>query len=258
MIGVVLIGDEILGAQVRDENMYVILQRLGEIGYPAGEVRVIKDNHDVIASTIREVAGRYELVFTAGGIGPTHDDITVEAVAAAFGVPLEENPKMRSFLERRYGPPLTPMVAGMARLPPEISVEGCEKGHWPVIRFRNIYILPGLPRALRDKIDRIVNTLPRRPVRWSGSIFLGADESEFADDLDGLQRGMSDVSVGSYPVYGPYEYRSRISVSGIDESTVRRAFGELRTYFLDRGMIVREDPPESRCRVPANEGKIDE
>jgi len=258
MYAVLLIGDEVLSAQVRDENMYIVLHRLRAAGYAAGEVRVVPDSSDAISHALGELAGRYEFVITAGGIGPTHDDITVEAVAAAFGVALTTNAEMLAFLEHRYGTPLTPMVSRMAQLPPGTTVAGCRDGHWPVISFRNVYILPGLPRALREKVNRIAKALPPREPPWSGALYLNADESVFTDDLNRLQAGYPGVTVGSYPVYGSYGYRSRVTVKGSDRQAVQTAWNGLRAYTLDHNLLIREDPPDQESHEPANEGQTDE
>ncbi|MDA3947886.1 MAG: molybdopterin-binding protein [Spirochaeta sp.] len=239
MVAILHIGDEILSGSVREANLHLMLTTLGNLGYGIGEVRIVRDDRDEIAAAFRELREKYEYVLSAGGIGPTHDDITVESAVAAFDVPAEEHPEMRSFLESRYGTPLTPMVRKMAQLPRGTSVVGCSEGHWPVIRWDNVFILPGLPRALEDKMRRISEILPPRATVWSAELFLSADESEFADWLDTQQPATPGVSIGSYPVYGDYDYRSRLVVRGVDRPAVRALAARLREYVEQRGWLVR-------------------
>lgn len=239
MVGILIIGDEILSASVREENLYLMLTTLGSIGYEVGEVRIVRDDGSAIAEAFRVLRERYEYVISAGGIGPTHDDITVESAIRAFSTPAEEHPEMLRFLESRYGSPLTPMVRKMAMLPRGTSVVGCVEGHWPVIRWENVFILPGLPRALADKMRRIVDILPPRATVYHGEIYLSADESEFADWLDAEKDRDPSISIGSYPVVGEYDYRSRLVVRGGNREAVRATAMRLKQYVRDAGWLVR-------------------
>lgn len=134
MVGILLIGDEILSASFREANLHLMITSLVEIGYEVGEVRIVRDEPDDIAAAFRALRQRYEYVISAGGIGPTHDDMTLSAAAAAFGAEVERNGTMLAFLRTRYGEPLSPMVARMADLPRATEVLGCEEGRWPLIR----------------------------------------------------------------------------------------------------------------------------
>lgn len=239
MVAILLIGDEILSASVRESNLHVMLTALGGIGYQTAEVRIVRDEIPEIAAAFRALRERYEFVFSAGGIGPTHDDLTLAAAAVAFNVPVETNPEMLAFLKTRYGEPLTPMVARMAELPVRTEVAGCSEGHWPVIRWENVFILPGLPRALEDKMRRIVATLPPRGTVASAELYLSADESDFADWLDDVQREHPSVAIGSYPVVGAYDYHSRLVVRSLDREAVRTVARILGTRVSERGWLVR-------------------
>jgi molybdenum cofactor synthesis domain-containing protein len=239
MVAILLIGDEILSGSVREANLYPMLTALGSIGYSVGEVRIVRDDVPEIAASFRQLRNRYEYVLSAGGIGPTHDDITVESAVAAFDVPAEEHPDMLAFLEARYDVPLSPMVRKMALLPRGTDVLGCTEGFWPVIRWENVFILPGLPRALQDKMNRITALLPHRNRIWSAEMYLDVDESLFADWLQQEQQLTDQVSIGSYPVYGDYDYRAQIVVRGENRDAVRETAGRLSRYIGDRGWLVR-------------------
>jgi molybdenum cofactor synthesis domain-containing protein len=239
MVGILLVGDEILSGSVREENLPVIVGTLAEIGYEVGEVRIVRDDIDEIADAMRELHARYEYVISAGGVGPTHDDVTIDGVGRALSVPLVANATMNAFLVSRYGKPLAPMVARMADLPEGTEVLGCEEGRWPLIRVGTVFLLPGLPVALVDKMARIKALLPPRPGAMSAEIYLSEDESEFADWLDRIHAETRSISIGSYPVVGAYDYRSRIVVRGLNRADVERAARAIERFFLDRGSVVR-------------------
>lgn len=239
MIAILLIGDEILSAQVRDENLHFMVSHLARIGYPTGEARIVRDDKDAIAAAFRDLCSRYEFVLSAGGIGPTHDDITISSLAYAFECPLVEHPKMKRFLERRYGQPLSPMVAAMAQVPDGTEIYGCEDNHWPVIHWRNVYVLPGLPRALKDKILRIVDLLTPRSVPYAADLYLTQDESEFADWLDEFRNANDTVVIGSYPVWGQSDYNSRLTIKGTDPDVLKRVASQLADHFRGKNELVR-------------------
>lgn len=239
MVAILLIGDEILSGSVRESNLHLMLTTLNGIGYDVGEVRIVRDDPAAIAEAFRSLRDRYEYLLSAGGIGPTHDDMTIDAAVTAFGVPAEEHPEMLAFLKTRYGTPLSPMVRKMASLPRGTRVLGCSEGHWPVIRWKNVFILPGLPRALQDKMHRIVDILPHRATVTSAELYLNVDESEFADWLQRESDDTPGVTIGSYPVFGDYDYVTRLVVRGVDESSVRAVAHRLEGYVVPRGWLVR-------------------
>ncbi|TVR69304.1 MAG: hypothetical protein EA427_08725 [Spirochaetaceae bacterium] len=239
MISILLIGDEILSASVREGNLHRMLAGFTGIGYEVREVRIVRDVVEEIAAAMRELLDRSEYLITAGGIGPTHDDRTLEAAALAFGESPERHPQMTAFLRKRYGDPLTPMVARMANLPRGTEVLGCDEGCWPVIRWNNVFILPGLPRALEDKMSRILELLPPRERVWSAEVYLAADESIFADWLTERQHALSGAAIGSYPVVGDYDYRSRVTVRGTSREIVLAEARAIADHARRQGWLVR-------------------
>lgn len=239
MVGILLVGDEILSGSVRESNLHLMIATLGRIGYGVGEVRIVRDEIAEIAEAFRALQGRYEVVISAGGIGPTHDDVTIDGVATALGVQLTTNDDMLRFLMTRYGEPLAPMVARMAQLPPGTEVLGCAEGHWPVIRTGSVYLLPGLPVALADKMSRIEQILSPRSLTVVAEVYLCEDESEFADWLDDFQREHREIAIGSYPVVGAYDYRSLLTIRGTDRAEVLRVATQIVDHFRERRGLVR-------------------
>ncbi len=246
MVAILLIGDEILSADVREANLHLMLTALARIGYRTGEVRIVRDEIDEIASAFRALRDGYDYVFSAGGIGPTHDDKTLEAAAEAFDTPVTTHPEMLAFLKGRYGEPLSPMVARMADLPRETEVLGCAEGRWPLIRWNNVFVLPGLPRALADKMERIVALLPPLDRSWSSELYLSEDESVFADWLSEMQARHPETSIGSYPVVGDFDYRTRLVIRGVNRDVVDTTAALIRRYVAGRGWLVRDSISGSR------------
>ena len=244
-IAVLIIGDEILTAQVRETNLAVMLERFTHAGYIVAEARIVRDVREQISAAFRDLSDAYEYVVSAGGIGPTHDDVTLEAAAAAFGAEVAVHPGMNAFLEQIYGERMNDAVTRMAKLPVGADVSIRDDIHWPIIRFRNCFILPGLPLALKEKIECILDLIPRRDAQWVARLYLDIGESPIAAELTDLQERHRTVAVGSYPVLGDAEYKTRVTFRGADRKTVDAAISDATAVFESSGVIVRVDPPET-------------
>ena len=151
MVGILIVGDEILTADIQESNLHNMLQIFSRMGYDVKEVRIVRDVVSEIADALSILHKRCEFVFSTGGIGPTHDDVTMEAVAQAFCVSLLPHPEMLAFLTERYGMPLSPMVAKMALFPKDTRILKQKGNSWPIICKENVFILPGLPHAMLQK-----------------------------------------------------------------------------------------------------------
>ncbi len=241
-VGVLLIGDEILSGSIKDKNSDYIIQQFSPLGYDVREIRVIPDDRQRIGGAARELSEEYEIVISSGGVGPTHDDITFEGIAHGFDVQLVESRRIMRFLHERYGDRMHDDLKRMALIPEGADVLLEEIGSpWPVVRCRNVYILPGLPRAFEDKIDRICASLTPKGAFLGGQVFLTADESDYVTWLNRFQLRYPDLSVGSYPYWDQPEYRTRITVRGRDNSDVSRAMDELTSYVADHDWLVRAE-----------------
>src|SRR5215470_622925 len=152
---IVVIGDEILSGKFADENAAHLIRELRELGVALRRIEVIPDEIEEIGQTVRAASERYDHVFTSGGVGPTHDDVTIEAIARAFGVGVVRHPILEGMLRAYYGSRLEERNLRMAEVPEGAEMIIADAPSWPVTSFRNIYILPGVPVIFRRKFAAI-------------------------------------------------------------------------------------------------------
>ncbi len=245
MVALLVIGDEILSGDIREENISFMIDTLKRAGHRTGEIRIIGDDVEAIATAFRELSTRYEYVVSAGGVGPTHDDVTLEGAARGFGVELELHPGMAAFLAAHYGHELTGAARRMAMLPSDSEIIPGREHRWPVIRKGNAFILPGLPVALRDKMVRVAEMIPSREEgEWVAVLYIHCDETEIAEWLLRLQEQNEGVKIGSYPVIEERGYHTRITIKGDDHRSVERTFALARSYFQKGGWLLGANEPE--------------
>lgn len=191
----VIIGNEILSGKFADENSPWLAKRLGTIGVDLMRIAVIPDDISVIADTVREFSTSVTHVFTSGGVGPTHDDVTFEGIARAFGVPLARHPAIATAIRTHMGNSVTEAALRMADVPAGTQLVG--EG-FPVTVFRNVVILPGVPSYFQKKFDLFARTLTTNP-KHSERIVTHARESAIADVLTEATARWPAVEIGSYP-----------------------------------------------------------
>ena len=201
--GIVVIGDEILSGRTRDINVQQIAEFLAPLGIGLTEVRIVSDDHPAIVEAVRALSARCTYVFTTGGIGPTHDDITADAVAAAFGRPIDVREDARAILEHWYartGTEITPARLRMARIPDgAVLIDNPVTGA-PGFQIENVFVLAGVPKIARGMLEDVAPRLTRGAVTRSVTVRLeNAREGDLAEALGALQAEYPDVSLGSYP-----------------------------------------------------------
>lgn len=199
----VVIGDEILSGRTQDRNVAQIAIWLNEQGIRLSEVRIIADDTAQIGAAVAALSAGNDYVFTTGGIGPTHDDITVDAIAAALGVPVVVHPRARRILERYYETRggLTEARLRMARVPQGAALIESDIFGAPGIRFGNIFILAGVPRIAGLMLEALTGTLEGGKPMLSATIGCWSPESEVADLLAATERAHPGVQIGSYPFF---------------------------------------------------------
>ncbi len=201
--GVVVVGDEILSGRTRDINVQQIAQFLAPLGIALKEVRIVSDIHEAIAEAVTVLSERCAYVFTTGGIGPTHDDITADAVADAFGRAIDVRADARAILERWYeksGTELTEARLRMARIPDGAELIDNPVTGAPGFQLENVFVLAGVPRIARGMLEDVAPRLTRGTVTHSVTVRIeNAREGDLAADLSRLQQEHEAVSIGSYP-----------------------------------------------------------
>jgi len=196
-----IIGDEILSGRTQDRNLATVARWLNAAGIRLAEARVVPDTMDAIGRAVNETRGAHDYVFTTGGIGPTHDDITVDAVAAALGVSVVIHPQAEAILRAYYGERLTDARLRMARVPEGAElIENARTGA-PGIRMDNIFLMAGVPAIMQTMLDAIEGTLEGGLPMLSRTVGAWTAESVVADTLRGLEKDHPGVAVGSYPFW---------------------------------------------------------
>lgn len=193
-----LIGNELLTGRVPDANLAFLASELWKLGVPVREARVVPDALETVRDAIRELASRCDWLLTTGGIGPTHDDLTIDAVAAAFSVEVVSHPELEAAIRKRCGDELTTAHLRMARVPAGCVLEAGTEGHWPTIRIENTFILPGVPSILQRKFSRLRALFEQgcfHRVLVETTLF----ETQIAEELAQIDRNNPRVQVGSYP-----------------------------------------------------------
>lgn len=216
----VIIGDEILSGRTQDKNVAQVATWLNDQGIRLAEVRVVPDDSVRIAEAVNALRSAHDYLFTTGGIGPTHDDITVDAIAAAFGVPVIVHPEARKILEDYYRDRpggLTQARLRMARTPEGAELLRNPSSGAPGIRMANVYILAGVPGIAQSMLHALTGTLEGGKPVVSITVGARAPESDVADLLRETEEAHPGVTIGSYPFFRDGRYGANFvirSVSG--------------------------------------------
>jgi molybdenum cofactor synthesis domain-containing protein len=247
---VLVIGDEILSGRTQDTNTNHIARFLGALGIDLKEVRVVGDVEAEIVAALNALRAVYDFVFTTGGIGPTHDDITADAVARAFGVGIGYHPEAYALLEARYPPgEFNDMRKRMARIPHGASLVANPVSGAPGFHIGNVYVMAGVPMVMRAMLEQIAPELPRG--RTVQSITLEADipEGTIAPGLAQAQKEHRDVSIGSYPFYregAEKPFGAQLVIRGRDGNAVERAAQAIEGILRNLGAAPQRINPADR------------
>lgn len=221
-----LIGNELLSGKIHEANLVELARTLRAAGVHLKRAVMVPDEIDVIADEVRTLHSRYDLVFTSGGVGPTHDDITIEAVAKAFDVPAVVDETFEAMLRDVYGDRMTEGHRRMALVPLGADLVTHEEIRWPTVRMKNVWVLPGVPEAFRMKLA-VVRDHVRGAYRFAArEIFTRMDEPDLKPLLDKLVAAHPDVGIGSYPKWFDARYKTKITFDATDEAKLEAAVAE--------------------------------
>ncbi|MDB4944001.1 MAG: Molybdopterin binding motif protein [Labilithrix sp.] len=218
-----VIGNELLSGKVEEANVHVLARTLRGLGVELRRVVIILDDIEEIAREVRALAKTHDWVFTSGGVGPTHDDVTVEGVARAFGVAAVEHPLLAQQLRDHYRERCTPGHLRMALVPEGASLEVNEEIRWPTIRYENVWLMPGVPEIFKAKLPVIVTAIGGGAGFVSRAVFTKMDEGDLKPLLDAIVARFPDVGVGSYPKWSDATYRTKLTFDGRDAVRVDEA-----------------------------------
>ena len=222
---ILVIGDEILSGRTKDKNIGTIADYLSAMGIDLSEVRIVPDVEAEIVAAVNALRRRYTYLFTTGGIGPTHDDITADSIAKAFGVAIGEHPEaIRMLLERIKPEDLNEARRRMARIPDGAELIRNDVSKAPGFRLANVIVMAGVPAIMRNMLDNVAPQLEGGARMVAESIDAeGLPEGAYAAGLGALAKAHPDVSIGSYPSFSPDGIRNQIVVRGKDAARVAAA-----------------------------------
>lgn len=236
---VLIIGNELLTGKTRDTNTELLARELFGLGIELRRVILCPDELATISDELQNLRRRFDLVFTSGGVGPTHDDVTVAAVARAFGHELVRSPEIEVLLRQFFGDRYNEKCARMAEVPSGSELVSSPNARWPILKVGNVFVLPGLPEIFRRKMTIVREHLAGDPPFISRCVRTRLDETELAELLNQLHRDHPEVAIGSYPRSGE-AYRVAITIDGRDTSRVDQAVQALLAAIPSHQLIASE------------------
>lgn len=229
-----VIGDEILSGRTKDKNIGFLAEYLAAVGIDLREVRVVPDEQDKIVNAVNALRAEYTYVFTSGGIGPTHDDITADSIAAAFGVSIDVDPRARAILEDHYPEgQLTEARLRMARIPDGADLIENKVSKAPGFRIGNVHVMAGVPSIMQAMVDAIVPTLKTGRKILSRTVDADLPESRLAERLGEIQADYPDTMIGSYPRAKDGRFTTQIVIRSRDETPLANAAAAVEAAVRD-------------------------
>ncbi len=229
-----VIGDEILSGRTRDANMHHLAGELTKVGIDLQEVRIVSDDHAAIVAAVNALRGAFDTVITSGGIGPTHDDITADSMAEAFGVPIDVRDDARALLQAHYdrqGSELNTARLRMARIPDGATLIDNPVSVAPGFTLGNVHVMAGVPSVFQAMVASVLPTLTGGAPLLSQTLRIQRGEGDIAGPLGELAREFDDLQMGSYPYQKDGVYGANIVIRGTDPARVSAAMTRLAGLF---------------------------
>ncbi len=235
-----VIGNEILTGKIEEKNVAFLAKELFALGVQLRRVIVCPDEIDVIARDLDALRTAHDVVFTSGGIGPTHDDVTLEAVAKALGRRIVRSAEIEAMIRRHFGERTTEQHLRMADVPEGAALVRSGEMPWPTVEIDNVYVFPGVPEVFRLKLPVLRDRLRADAPFFSRAIYTTADEFDIAASLGEVARAHPTVAIGSYLRWNETDYKVKLTFDGSDEAEVDRAFERMRES-IEPGKLVRAE-----------------
>jgi molybdenum cofactor synthesis domain-containing protein len=233
----VIIGDEILSGKIRDTNTPLLIDELRVAGVELVRIVIVGDEPSAIAEEVERSSGRADHVFTSGGIGPTHDDRTIEGIALAFGLPVVHHPELEEMIRAKWGDRTNEAALKLAEVPEGARLLRAAGAFLPVVAIRNVFVLAGVPQIFAAGLEVVRGEL-RGTCICLQSLYLSSDETSIAAVLTRVAKELPEVKIGSYPRIGDPDHRVRVTVEGTDEDRVQAALASL-LELLPPGSVLR-------------------
>lgn len=232
----VVVGNEILSGKVRDTNAYFAARELRRVGVMLKRIGVVPDVIEAIADEVGRCARAHDFVITSGGVGPTHDDITIEAIATAFGRKMVIHPELERLIRAHFAEPLHPAMK-MAEVPEGAVLNESGDARFPTVQLENVYILPGIPQIFERKLAALLERFATDPY-FIRVVYTSAGEGTIAGPLNACLKDYPNLMLGSYPRIGDPEYRVKVTLESKDRNYLDRAFARLME-LLPPGAVVK-------------------
>ena len=224
--GIIIIGNEVLSGKTQDTNSHFLCVELRRLGVEVQKISTIQDEIDLIGQEVANFSKRFDFVFTTGGVGPTHDDVTIEGIAQGFSVPVIRHPEIENRMRQRLGGEVNDARLRMANVPEGAVLLATEALFAPVMNIHNVYIFPGIPRILQERFDAIKERFRGSPY-FLKNVFLRYGEGVIASTLNDLLTKFPHLLLGSYPVLDLPDYKVKVTLESKDSDYLDSALKTL-------------------------------
>lgn len=220
--GIVIIGNEVLSGKTHDINSYFFCTELRKLGVEVQKISTIQDIIELIGQEVASFSKQFDFVFTSGGVGPTHDDVTIDGIAHGFGLKVVRHPDIVARIHRRLGAEVNEARLRMANVPEGAELLVTEAPFAPIVKIRNVYIFPGIPKILQERFHSLKERFREAPY-FLKNVYVKYGEGVIADPMNDLVAQYPELLLGSYPVLDVPEYKVKVTFESKDASYLDRA-----------------------------------
>ena len=224
--GIVIIGNEVLSGKTRDTNSYFFCAELRRLGVEVQKISTIQDEIEIIGREVAEFSKRFDYVFTSGGVGPTHDDVTIDGVAHGFGLKVVRHPDIERRMRQRFGDQVNDARLRMANVPEGATLLATEAPFAAIVKIRNVYIFPGIPKILEERFHAIKEMFRDAPY-YLKNVYVRYGEGVIAAILNDLLVKFPELMLGSYPVLDLPDYKVKVTLESEDLNYLDQALQAL-------------------------------